>query len=223
MIKINYFSSLQFLTLTTLLLSVSGCAGYRGGWESVALIGESAPGQPMTQDAGTQRPLKLPGVELKVSIDNQLRTNDTKVYLFALPLSIDPRDVYTKNINPGKTRVFVTATPSETGFVFRPSLAVLSYAGKHISGFAGFEFGMWNPAGELVYEGGTWDHRKIESELILSEPGRKYYLSIDFDTPVPSPELNDITIDLSRALVSARYPALPVIRFMPVQWKEGYT
>ena len=159
----------------------------------------------------------------KVTIDSQLRTYDTQVYFFALPLSVDPRNVYPKNIEPGKTRVFVGATPQVPGFVFRPAAAVLQVANKRFTGAAGFEFGRWDDEWKRVERGGRWEHRPIASEYVLSEVGRRYYLSIDFATPVPSPELPDIVLDLSQALRSTTESPPPLIRFAPVRWKEGYT
>lgn len=211
-----------------LLLAVallSGCAGYRGGWESFAYVGQSPPANAaeIARESAIRPPLALPGLKLEVALDNRLRTYDTQVYLFALPLGIDPRNVYDKNNDPNKTRVFVYVTPSEPGFVLRPSLAVLSIADKRHTGAAGFEFGRWNGAGERVQQGTNWQYRPLGDEFVLAEAGRKYYLSIVFDTPPPSPESSDITVDLSRALVSPRHPALPLIRFAPVRWKEGYT
>jgi hypothetical protein len=167
--------------------------------------------------------LSVPGLKLHVAIDNQLRTHDTQVYLFILPLSVDPRNVYTKNVEPGKTRVFVTVTPLTPGFVFRPTAAVLQVADKRVSGAAGYEFGMWDVEWKRVDRGGKWEHRPLASEYVLSEVGRRYYLSVDFATPVPSPESRAIALDLSQALKSSNVPALPLIRFAPVRWKEGYT
>jgi len=215
-----------FLVWTLVLVGAAGCAGYRGGWESVAYIGDVPPtpaGDAAPSNSARPSNLDVPGLQMTVGIDNQLRTYDTHVYLFALPLSIDPRKVYPKNHEPGKTRVYVTVTPSETGFVFRPEEAVLHIADRRIAGAAGFEFGMWDREGKAVKEGGTWEHRPVGREFVLSEPGRRYYLSIDFITPVPSPESPDIAIDLSRALVSKQRPPVPLIRFAPVRWKEGYT
>ncbi|CAL92745.1 hypothetical protein [Azoarcus olearius] len=63
----------------------------------------------------------------------------------------------------------------------------------------------------------------MDQTLALEQAGRRYHLSIEFDTPVPSPELRDIEVDLSGVLPSSRRPPLPVIRFVPGQWKEGYT
>ena len=210
-----------------LMLTVSGCAGYRGGWESAAYIGsmQAAPSAaagraPATRD---HRPLTLPGLELEVSLDNRLRTYDVQVYLYVLPLWIDPRPVYANNAAPGKTRVYITVTPSTPDFVFRPELASLTVADQRFEGIAGFEFNRWDRDGRRVGEGGTWDHRPVGTEFALSEAGRKYHLSIDFATPDPSPESSDIAIDLSRALTSPHYPAVPLIRFMPVRWREGYS
>ena len=212
---------------TLVLASVlcTGCAGFRGGWESVAYLGESPPAAdaPAEGRARTPPELDVPGLKLRVTIDNELRTYDTQVYLFALPLSIDPRDVHVKNVESGKTRVFVTATPEAPGFVFRPAAAVLQVGAERFRGAAGFEFDRWDEAWNRVEEGGRWDHRPVDGAFTLSEAGRRYYLSIDFATPLPSPESPDIAVDLSQARRSAMWPPLPLIRFAPVRWKEGYT
>jgi hypothetical protein len=209
-------------SLLAVALALAGCAGYRGGWESVPYVGDTP--ADLAEPGERRRPeLQFPGLRLQVSIDNQLRTYDNQVYLFVLPLGIDPRNVYAKNHVPGRTRVFVSVTASETGFVFRPTRAVLTVAGKSFSGVEGFEFAMWNAQGERVERGGTWEHRGVGAELALTDVFRRYLLSIDFATPVPSPELPDIAVDLSQALGSPPQPALPVIRFAPARWKEGYT
>lgn len=212
--------------LLVLAASIGGCAGYRGGWRSVAYIGDTppAPAAEGSDAPARERPtLRVPGLELQVGLDNELRTYDTQVYLFVLPLSVDPRNVHAKNIEPGKTRVFVTVTPLDAGFVFRPAEALLSIADKRFTGIAGSEFGMWDREGKRVRQGGTWDHKAVGEELALAETGRRYYLSIDFATPVPSPESHAIALDISRALASPQHPPVPLIRFVPVRWKEGYT
>jgi hypothetical protein len=214
-------------TCLLLVCFLASCAGYRGGWESVAYIGDTPPAalsEAALQDNVRNLPdLSVSGLKLRVTIDNQLRTYDTQVYLFAVPASIDPRHAYPKNHVPGMTRVYVDVTPQVPGFVFRPSAATLRVAGKQFAGAAGFEFGMWDDKWNRVAQGGRWEHRPIASDLVLSEVGRRYLLSIDFATPVPSPESRDIVLDLSHALASAAAPALPPIRFAPVRWKEGYT
>lgn len=91
--------------------------------------------------------LNLPGVKLRVTIDNQLRTYDTQVFL-GLPLSVDPRNVYPKNHQLGKTRVFVSVTPEAGGFIFRPLLASLLIGGKEYKAVRGLRFGMWDEQGE---------------------------------------------------------------------------
>jgi hypothetical protein len=211
--------------LLVALFALAGCAGYRGGWESVAYIGPNPPaisGETL-RVPGARTPIVSPGLKLEVSLDNQMRTYDAQVYLFALPLSVDARNAYTKNNAPGKTRFFVAVTPTESGFVFRPSMAVLHAVNQQHSGIAGYEFGMWNQTGERVKQGGTWQHRPTGESFALSEIGRTYYLSIDFAVAPPSPELTDIAVDVSRARLSPQHPAVPLIRFAPVRWKEGYT
>ena len=62
--------------------------------------------------------------------------------------------------------------------------------------------------------------------LLVPSHGIHYLLSLDFDVPVPWPQSDDIALDLSAALKdmgNAGSPPLPLIRFAPVRWKEGYT
>jgi hypothetical protein len=222
-------SLFPYLVISILGLSVTGCAGFRGGWESVPYVGDPpspeslAASQPVPR-AG-RRELNLPGVKLLVGIDNQLRTYDTQIIL-GLPLSIDPRNVYPKNHKPGRTRVFVTTVPETGGFVFRPSLALLVIDGKQYEAVRGFRFGEWDAQGRLSDNGGNWEHRDVGAELALTKPGARYLLSLEFDVPVPSPESRGILLDLSNALRDVKNfgdSPLPPIRFAPVRWKEGYT
>lgn len=218
-------STLRLLALPLVLLSLAGCAGYRGGWESFPYIGPTAPAALPESVRGTaiRPPLELPGLKLEVSLDNRLRTYDTQVYLYALLLGVDLSNAYHRNNDPSKTRLFVYVTPTEAGFILRPSQAVLHVGEQRFTGAAGFESDRWNSAGERVQTGGVWQRRPTGPEFVLAEAGRKYYLAIDFDTAPPSPESTGIAVDLSRALLSPRQPPLPLIRFAPVRWKEGYT
>lgn len=218
---------LRCLLAVALCTLAAACAGYRGGWESIAYIGDAPPAAEPDPESPArpmgERELEVPGAKLRVSIDNRLRTYDAQVYFFVVPLSVDPREVYPQNHEPGKTRVFVNVTPEGPGFVFRPTRAWLEIDGKRYAPVRGFRFGMWDEQGRLVEKGGKYDHREIAGELALTEPGRRYLLSLVFDVPVPAPESRGIALDLSGALRDAARPPLPLIRFAPVRWKEGYT
>lgn len=213
---------------TAWLLALSlltGCAGFRGGWQSVAYVGDPAPvaaAEPSPPSASGPA-LAFPGVQLQVGLDNELQTYDLQVMLFVVPMSADPRSTYRRNLTPGKTRLFVTVTAQDDSFVFHPRAAVLTFGGRRFEGQAGYDFDRWTEAGVRDARSGQWDHRRVDQTLALEQAGRRYHLSIEFDTPVPSPELRDIEVDLSGALRSSRHPPLPVIRFVPGQWKEGYT
>jgi hypothetical protein len=164
-------------------------------------------------------------LKLHVSIDNRLQTYDTQIF-FGLPLSVDPRNMYPKNHQPGKTRVFVNVTPETGGFVFRPLLASLVVGGERYQAMRGFEFGMWDAERQQTDTGGKWEHRDVGPGVSLTQPRKRYLLSLEFDISVPSPKSNDISLDLSRALQdlgSVGDSPLPLIRFAPVKWEEGYT
>ncbi|WP_323000804.1 hypothetical protein [Denitromonas sp.] len=213
-------------TLLCVLLTaaVAACAGYRGGWKSVAYVGDIPPARG-SDDEGASRPttLHFPGLQLDIALDNALRTHDTQVVLFALPVSVDPRAVFIKNNQPGKTRLFLTVTPTEAGYVFRPTQAILHVGDQRVGGMAGYEFSMWDAAGQRVQQGGSWQHRPVGDAFTLAQAGHRYLLSIDFDIATPSPETPGLAVDLSAALRSPHHPPLPRIRFAPGRWKEGYT
>lgn len=219
-----YLKRLRF-ALFMAAMGVAGCAGFRGGWESLPYVGATAPTALPDAVRGTavRLPLELPGLKLEVALDNRLRTYDTQVYLFALPLSVDLTNELHRSNDPKKTRLRVYVTASEPDFQFRPAEAVLHVGTRQFAGSAGYEWGQYDKEGQRVSKGGTWQHQPTGPVFALTDPGRKYYLAIDFDTLPPSPELPDIAIDLSRALISPKYPAIPLIRFAPVRWKEGYT
>ena len=215
----------QLWAVSACLILVA-CAGYRGGWESVPYIGDAPPSLPEYRtpfEAQQRAELSLPGLALGVGINNQIRTHDTQVYLYALPLSVDPRTVQTQKLEPGKTLVNLRVSRTAGDFVFQPKLAKLVVAGKTISGSRGFEFSMWDEAGNRVGSGGVWSERQTADEYKLSDGTRAYSLSIEFPVPTPAPEEAGITLDLSEALRAPGRPPIPLIRFHPTRWREGYT
>lgn len=214
------------LTLLTLAAVSTGCAGYRGGWESVPYLGETPPvrsGSRTPYEARKLSEITLPGMTLGVSINNRLRTYDTQVYLFVLPLSVDPRNVQTEHVEAGKTRINLRISDMTTDWNFRPRRARLTVGTQVVEGVAGFEFAMWDAQGRKVDSGGHWEHRATGDETVLVRQGDVHLVSIDFPVSLPSPEGRDISLDLSEALTSPPLPGIPVIRFAPIRWKEGYT
>ena len=197
-------------------LLLIGCAGYRRGWESVPYIGATAPTLAEYRtpfEAQKRAELVLPGVTLGVGINNQTRTSDTQLYLFALPLSVDLKDVQTQQVAPGTTRVTLRVVRTEGDFVFRPKLAKLIVAGNTVAGAQGFEFG----------KDGAWAYRPVADEVALSDGSRTYLLAIDFPVTTPPPKKPNIALDLSSALRAPGKPPIPLIRFVPTRWKEGYS
>lgn len=209
------------------LLAV-GCAGYRGGWYSLAYVGDAPPAaataaalSPAELDGlGT---FDLPGLHLQVRLNNRLRRYDGAVTLFVVPVAFDPRAAYTQAEAPERTRVFLTVTVTAPGFVFRPQLAELAIGTQRLDGAAGAETALWDAHGRRVDRGGRYAAHPVDGDLALSEVGRTYHLSIDFATPVPSPQAAAVVLDLGRALRASGRPPLPPIRFAPVRWREGYT
>lgn len=212
--------------LALLCLGLSACAGYRGGWESLPYVDAPPPPRPearTAQEVRERSELRLPGITLGVGINNRARSYDTQVYLFVLPLAIDPRTVQPQVLDPGKTRITLRVSGTAGDFVLRPHLARLSVGGKTVSPVASFEFGMWDASGQRVASGGAWAHRPLPDEFPLVDASRTYLLSLDFPLPPPSPEDAQIVLDLGAALQAPGKPEIPPIRFQPARWTEGYT
>lgn len=207
-------------------LLIVGCAGFKGGWESVPYVGDSPPQLADAQSPHESRErsrLRLDGLTLAVNVDNQVRTYDTQVYGYGVPLSVDPRTVRTQPGESGRTRVRIEVSGMRGDFVFHPRLATLTVGGKVIHGIAGYEFGMWSASGQRVPSGGRWEHRPTGERLVLQDRSRAYLLSIDFPLEPPSPESRIISLDLSKALTAPGVPQIPIIRFAPGRWKHCYT
>jgi len=177
----------------------------------------------MPFEADQRSTLILPGLTLRVRLLNQIRTYDSHIYFYVLPLWFDTNTVKTMPSEPGKTDVWLHVSGSSGGFVFRPQLAKLIVAGKAVPALAGFETGSWDQDGNRVKRGGKREKRAVPGELALSDGSWSYFLILKFPMPTPSPEEQDIALDLSEALRAPDKPTIPLIRFNPTRWQEGYT
>lgn len=209
---------LAVLMVVAIGLLLSSCAGYRGGWESIPYIGDMprAPSVSRTSyEAERRSELLLPGLKIRIDLHNRIQDNHYQIYA-VVPVSKDSKEARASLVKPD--RVSLRLEVREEGYVFRPRLVVLGVAGKTVSALAGFESGRWDLAGR---KGGLWEAKPIAEAYPLSVG--IYYLDVDFELPVPAPQTPDITLDLSRALQAPGKPTIPVIRFLPARWEQGYS
>lgn len=204
--------------IALLALLLAACAGFRGGWASVAYVGDQVP----TEVTRVLPDVGVPGLKLQVGLNNVQRTYDYQVWLFALPVSVDPRNVMTQD-RDGKLRVTLNVTPASPGWELRAGEARISFDGRTYVAQRATRFAQWNEAGEIVAKGGRYEHRPIPGDLRLEAGGRSYLLTLEFDAPLPPPEHARLSLDLSQALRSSGAAPLATIRFAPVRWKEGYS
>jgi hypothetical protein len=199
-------------------ITLSSCAGYRGGWESIPYIGTTPPAPSVSRtsyEAGKRRELALPGLTLSVYLHNQSIDSDTQVYAYVIPVpgySVDSPSGASK-----KARVSLHITPRGEGFVLQPLLAKLSVGNQSASGLGGYY------PGELIgfKEPKMYaEPKRIPDEFPLSS-GKLYILHLEFPLAAPT-GAPDITLDLSKALQAPGQPTIPVIRFLPVRWGNWY-
>jgi hypothetical protein len=206
--------------VSAIFMSLSSCAGYRGGWESIPYIGDTprAPSVFRTPyEAGRRAELLFPGLKIGINLHNQILDNRYEIY-GVVPVSKSPSAEF-RNSLVKPERIWLSFEVREEGFVFRPRLAVLGGAGQSVSALAGYERGKYDLSG---YQGGFWKEPKLIAEEYPLSAGN-YYLAVDFPSPVPGPQTPDITLDLSRALTAPGKAPIPLIRFLPVRWEEGYS
>ncbi len=208
-----------FISSVVVCLLLSSCAGFRGGWESMPYIG-NPPRTPSvyrtSYEAGERSELSLPGLKVRIDLNNRIRDSHYQVYGVA-PVPKDSSEIRASLIKA--ERISLRLEVREEGFVFRPRLAVLGATDKTASAIAGYERGRYDLSG---YKGGFLKEPiPIAEEYILS-PGI-YYLFVEFPLPVPAPQTADITLDLSKALQAPGKPPIPLIRFLSVRWEEGYS
>lgn len=216
----------NILRVLALSFPLAGCAGYRGGWESVPYVGDALPQRapsPSPYDSRERARLRFDALTVVATIDNQVRTYDTKIIAFVVPVSVDRRLVPTVKPQPRRTRVTLQLSGMTADFELQPALARFTVGDSTVRGIAGSVFGMWDAAGQRVANGGEWGDKATGERFALTERNRTYILNIDFPISSPSPELRTITLDLSQALRAPGVPALPVIKFTPAKWKHGYT
>lgn len=199
-------------------ITLSSCAGYRGGWESIPYIGTPPPAPSVSRtsyEAGKRGELALPGLTLSVYLHNQSIDSDTQVYAYVIP--VPGYSVDTPSGAPKKARVSLHITPRGEGFVLQPLLATLSVGNQSASGLGGYYPGEFIgfKAPKMYAE-----PKRIPDEFPLSS-GKLYILHLEFPLAAP-PEAPDITLDLSKALHAPGQPTIPVIRFLPVRWGNWY-
>ena len=208
------------VVVVTVGLLLSSCAGYRGGWESIPYTGNPPPTPSVSRtsyEAGKRSELLFPGLKIRIDLNNQILDNRYEIY-GVVPVSKSPSAGF-RNSLVKPERIWLHFEVREEGFVFRPLLVVLGGAGQSASALAGYERGKYDLSG---YQGGFWKEPKpIAAEYPLS--AGNYYLAVDFPLPVPGPQTSDITLDLSKALTAPGKPSIPLIRFLPVRWEEGYS
>ncbi len=213
------FKPAVLVVVAATCLSLSSCAGFRGGWESIPYIGNPPPTPSVSRtsfEAGKRSELLLPGLKVRIDLNNRIQDNHYQVY-GVVPVPKDSSESRASLVKP--ERISLRLEVREEGFVFRSHLAVLGVAGKTASAVAGYERGKYDLSG---YKGGFWEEPKPIAEEYILSPGI-YYLFVEFPLPVPVPQTPDITLDLSKALQAPGKPPIPLIRFLPVRWEEGYS
>ena len=193
------------------IITLGGCAGFRSGYASFPYIGENEPVSEEKYFEFYDHSLVLPGVTLSININNRIRTRDIAVMLVVVPISIDLFDkpYYDEN---DRFTISMSIIPNEPGFTLNPSEITATVDGQS-----------YKPAStEFRRDLSNDDKRSVIDKEIPLTKNKFHAIDVTFDLPVPTTDRN-ITLNIGKALIHPQHPAIPIIRFKKVRWKQGYT
>ena len=207
----------RLLLLFCVLLA--GCAGYRSGEVSRAYIG--TPPQAAAIARGTPNWLQVPGARVRVELGNEVQQREHQVMLFIVPVMVDPRERPLYRADEG-ARLLLEISATEAAH-FSPEHALLwidgqAYRPSGVQQLTVFDPGQY----PLTALRETEERAPAGVRYALNRPGRHHQFWLRFSAPLPAPT-QDIRLDLSGALRVPGQPPVPLIRFRPVPWKQGYT
>lgn len=192
------------------IFAISGCGGFRSGYASIAYIGDVEPISEENYFEFYDYSLALPSLELNLHINNRIKTRDITVILL-IPFTIDLIDKpYYKDTD--RFQISLTIIPKEQDFTFNPSEVTATVDGQTFK--------------PVISRLRTGPYKDDKSSVIEKKtPLRKdkfHAIDMTFDRPVPTTD-RTITLDIGTALIHPHHPAIPVIRFKKVRWKQGYS
>ena len=215
-----------FRTMATVLLAalLVSCGGIRRGWYSRPYLegGRIPEGQPSTFGEYFETlQVTLPGIELRLSMNNQVQTSSTEyigIVVPMLPVGLDLKTRDSGTVQPGRHTVDITLSPQQEGHRFAPHQVLLvidgvpakpTEAARMHSTLAGRERELWPPAGGSL-------------PLPLAAKGGGTTFQLVFPVERPSPD-QEIWVDLGEALSSAAGKPGPRIGFRKTRWSNPYS
>jgi hypothetical protein len=218
-----------------LLLTLAGCGGFRGGIESVPYVGEQEPQEVAYRPWPHE--ITLPGLSVRLSLNNTLRTYQYEVMLFIVPTYLNFWDEF-QHRDAESLELALQFIAHESGVTIDPLQFVLTVDDKEFR-----PTGVWvnnlererqaidayvkarreAPADQPPPIPRSSDWRDAVTTPVTMRPGEQSpRLLVTFPVPLPSPE-KTLSLDLTPALGASMRSVKPVIRFKPMRWSEGYS
>ncbi|MGQ0666411.1 MAG: hypothetical protein ACT4O4_05190 [Nitrospiraceae bacterium] len=227
---------MQFLPSILILLLLSGCGGFRGGIESVAYVGETAPQVERSHPSWPQA-ITLPGFTLYLSLNNAVRTYQYEVMLYIIPTYFNFAEEF-RNREAGSLELTLQLAARDLPVTFDPQLLLLTVEGRAVR-----PSGVWT--NNLEQERRAFDAyvkarrqsptnqslplpratvwREAVTDAVMIRPGEKSpRLIVTFPLSLLSPEKH-LMLNLNSSIVGSAPGTLPLIHFKPMPWSEGYS
>jgi len=221
---LNVIQCVRSCAVVMLCLSLTACAGFRAGVESIAYIGspDDLPTKP-GPSFQSRHNLDWNDVQLSVELNNKLQTRDHTVMLFVVPTTIDPFDKFIGAKDTNKLVAYVEMRSMNPKLSFDPAKVSFLINGQPHAPVKVSEHARWGDDGRVNNLTGKWGYREVTGARSLQDPLHNYSFRIEFDLDRPSPREENFQLDLSQALRSPGGEPGPVVKFKAVPWKQGYT
>jgi hypothetical protein len=218
------------------LLLLSGCAGFRGGIESVPYVGDIDP-QQNSPNHSRPHEVRLSGFTLHLALNNTVRTYQYEVMLYVIPTYLNFwKELHHRDAEKLELSLQITAQDSDVTIdprqlvltvddrEFRPAAVWVSNLKRERQVIDAFVKSRNQAAPDKpppLPRSSEW--RDAITAPVTIRPGEKSSrFIVTFPIPPPPPE-RTLSLHLGPAIGESISPDKSRIRFKPIRWSEGYS
>lgn len=218
------------------LLLLSGCGGFRGGIESVPYVGDIEPQQTSTYRTWLHE-ITFPGLTAHLSLNNTIRIYQYEVMLYIIPTYLNLREEF-HHRDAESLEINLQITAHDSGVTIDPRQLVLAVDDKEFRPTA-----VWVNNRERerqiidafvknrrqappdqpppIPRSSEW-HDVVTAPVLVGPGEKSPRFIVMCPVPRPSPE-RTLSLNLSPAIGVPQPFDMPLIRFKPMRWAEGYS
>ena len=225
-----------FSLCVLVLLMLSGCGGFRGGIESVPYVGDDEPQQTSTNRSWPHE-INLPGLTLYLSLNNTVQSYQYEVMLYIIPTYLNFWDEF-QHGDAENVELTLQMTPHESSISIDPRKLVLTVDDREFRPIAVWVNNLERERQVIdayvkarrqappdqppsIPSSSEW-RDSVMAPVIIRPREKSPRFIVTFPAQLPSPE-RTLSLNLDTAIIEPLSFDIPLIRFKPMHWSEGYS